>query len=93
MVDGTLTGVAKRAAAFPRVLATSSETGAGLPELRAEIAARGFCMTSARRAASGALRIRRAWIRRDRPSHRRCERAGLGHRQDPGRGAALHPDL
>jgi GTP-binding protein len=31
--------VAKRPAAFPRVLATSSEKGGGLPELRAEIAA------------------------------------------------------
>ncbi|HEX4179913.1 MAG TPA: ribosome biogenesis GTP-binding protein YihA/YsxC [Caulobacteraceae bacterium] len=30
--------VAKRPAAFPRVLATSSEKGGGLPELRAEIA-------------------------------------------------------
>ena len=31
--------VAKRPAAFPRVALTSSETGAGIPELRAEIAA------------------------------------------------------
>jgi len=31
-------GVARRPAAFPRVAATSSETGAGIPELRAEIA-------------------------------------------------------
>ncbi len=30
--------IAKRPAAFPRVLATSSEKGGGLPELRAEIA-------------------------------------------------------
>ena len=29
--------IAKRAAAFPRVLATSSEKGLGMPELRAEI--------------------------------------------------------
>jgi GTP-binding protein len=35
----TLAQVARRAAAFPRVLATSAETGAGLAELRAEIAA------------------------------------------------------
>jgi GTP-binding protein len=33
----TLAAVAKRPAAFPRVLATSSETGAGIAELRAEI--------------------------------------------------------
>jgi GTP-binding protein len=31
--------IAKRPAAFPRVLATSSEKGAGIPELRAEIVA------------------------------------------------------
>jgi GTP-binding protein len=31
--------IAKRPAAFPRVLATSSEKGTGIPELRAEIAA------------------------------------------------------
>jgi hypothetical protein len=30
--------VAKRPAAFPRVLATSAEKGTGIPELRAEIA-------------------------------------------------------
>jgi GTP-binding protein len=30
--------IAKRPAAFPRVLATSSEKGGGIPELRAEIA-------------------------------------------------------
>jgi len=35
----TLAAVSKRPAAFPRVLATSSETGQGIPELRAEIAA------------------------------------------------------
>ena len=35
----TLAAVSKRPAAFPRVLATSAETGDGLPELRAEIAA------------------------------------------------------
>ena len=33
----TLKAIAKRPAAFPRVLATSSEKGLGLPELRAEI--------------------------------------------------------
>jgi GTP-binding protein len=35
----TLAQIAKRPAAFPRVLATSSEKGAGIPELRAEIVA------------------------------------------------------
>ena len=35
----TLKAIAKRPAAFPRVLATSSEKGTGLPELRAEIMA------------------------------------------------------
>jgi len=35
----TLAAVAKRPAAFPRVLATSSEKGTGIPELRAEIVA------------------------------------------------------
>jgi GTP-binding protein len=34
----TLKAVAKRPAAFPRVAATSSEKGVGIPELRAEIA-------------------------------------------------------
>ena len=34
----TLKAVSKRPAAFPRVALTSSETGGGLPELRAEIA-------------------------------------------------------
>ncbi|WP_421736609.1 ribosome biogenesis GTP-binding protein YihA/YsxC [Caulobacter sp.] len=33
----TLKAIAKRPAAFPRVLATSSEKGLGMPELRAEI--------------------------------------------------------
>ena len=33
-----LKGVAKRPAAFPRIAATSSEKGTGIPELRAEIA-------------------------------------------------------
>jgi len=37
-VDKTLKAIAKRPAAFPAVLATSSEKGFGLPELRAEIA-------------------------------------------------------
>jgi GTP-binding protein len=35
----TLAQVSKRAAAFPRVLATSAAKGAGIPELRAEILA------------------------------------------------------
>jgi GTP-binding protein len=35
----TLAQVSKRPAAFPRVLATSSERGMGVPELRAEIMA------------------------------------------------------
>ncbi|MDX2274820.1 MAG: ribosome biogenesis GTP-binding protein YihA/YsxC [Hyphomonadaceae bacterium] len=35
----TYAAIAKRPAAHPRVLITSSETGAGIPELRAEIAA------------------------------------------------------
>jgi GTP-binding protein len=39
LVDATLQAVAKRPAAFPRVLATSAETGLGIPELRAEIVA------------------------------------------------------
>ena len=34
----TLAAIAKRPAAFPRVLATSAEKGTGVPELRAEIA-------------------------------------------------------
>ncbi len=37
--EETLKAISKRPAAFPRVLATSSEKGAGVPELRAEIAA------------------------------------------------------
>jgi GTP-binding protein len=39
MVGRTLAAVAKRPAAFPRVLATSAEKGEGMAELRAEIAA------------------------------------------------------
>ncbi|HEX6858699.1 MAG TPA: ribosome biogenesis GTP-binding protein YihA/YsxC [Caulobacteraceae bacterium] len=39
VTDRTLKAIAKRPAAFPRVLATSSEKGAGIPTLRAEIAA------------------------------------------------------
>jgi GTP-binding protein len=42
MRAATLGKVSKRPAAFPRVLATSAEKGAGLPELRAEIAAAAF---------------------------------------------------
>lgn len=38
----TLAAIAKRPAAFPRVALTSSETGAGIPDLRAEIAAAAF---------------------------------------------------
>jgi GTP-binding protein len=37
VVEKTLAQVSKRPAAFPRVLATSSEKGTGIPELRAEI--------------------------------------------------------
>jgi len=39
MTAATLAKIAKRPAAFPRVVATSAEKGSGLPELRAEIAA------------------------------------------------------
>jgi GTP-binding protein len=39
VVAETVAKIAKRPAAFPRVLATSSEKGTGLPELRAEIIA------------------------------------------------------
>ncbi|RAK57812.1 ribosome biogenesis GTP-binding protein YihA/YsxC [Phenylobacterium deserti] len=39
LVDKTLKQISKRPAAFPRVLATSSEKGTGIPELRAEIMA------------------------------------------------------
>jgi GTP-binding protein len=39
LVEATAKAIAKRPAAFPRVLATSSETGLGIAELRAEIAA------------------------------------------------------
>lgn len=39
VAEATLKAVSKRPAAFPRVLATSAETGQGIPELRAEIAA------------------------------------------------------
>ena len=38
VVAATQKAIAKRPAAFPKVLATSSEKGNGLPELRAEIA-------------------------------------------------------
>jgi len=38
VTERTLAQVARRAAAFPRVLATSAQTGSGIPELRAEIA-------------------------------------------------------
>jgi GTP-binding protein len=39
LVDTIQTAIAKRPAAHPEVIATSSETGLGIPELRAEIAA------------------------------------------------------
>ena len=39
MIARTEAAIKKRPAAFPRVIATSSEKGAGLPELRAEIMA------------------------------------------------------
>jgi GTP-binding protein len=39
VAGATAKAIARRPAAFPRVLATSSETGTGLPDLRAEIAA------------------------------------------------------
>jgi GTP-binding protein len=38
VTERTLKAVSRRPAAFPRVLATSSEKGTGIPELRAEIA-------------------------------------------------------
>jgi GTP-binding protein len=38
VVEATLKGISKRPAAFPRVIATSSEKGTGISELRAEIA-------------------------------------------------------
>jgi GTP-binding protein len=38
VTDATLKAVSKRPAAFPRVAATSASSGAGMPELRAEIA-------------------------------------------------------
>jgi GTP-binding protein len=42
MVAATARAIARRPAAFPRVLATSAGKGDGLPELRAEIAAAAF---------------------------------------------------
>ena len=42
LVLATQAAIAKRPAAFPRVIATSAEKGGGLPELRAEIAAAAF---------------------------------------------------
>jgi GTP-binding protein len=41
-VEATLKAISRRPAAFPRVAATSSEKGTGLPELRAEISAAAF---------------------------------------------------
>ena len=42
VVQETLKAISKRPAAFPRVVATSSEKGTGLPELRAEIVQAAF---------------------------------------------------
>jgi GTP-binding protein len=42
VVEQTLKAVSRRPAAFPRVVATSAEKGAGLPELRAEIVQAAF---------------------------------------------------
>ena len=42
VVEQTLKAIAKRPAAFPRVVATSSEKGTGMPELRAEIVQAAF---------------------------------------------------
>jgi GTP-binding protein len=42
MVEATAAKVARRPAAFPRVVATSAETGVGLADLRAEIATAAF---------------------------------------------------
>ena len=42
MVEATAKAIARRPAAFPRVLATSSEKGDGMATLRAEIAAAAF---------------------------------------------------
>jgi GTP-binding protein len=41
-VEATLKAISRRPAAFPRVAATSSEKGTGLPELRAEIVQAAF---------------------------------------------------
>jgi len=42
VVAATTAAIARRPAAFPRVLATSAEKGDGMPQLRAEIAAAAF---------------------------------------------------
>jgi len=42
VVEATLKAVSRRPAAFPRVLATSSEKGLGIPDLRAEISLAAF---------------------------------------------------
>ena len=42
VTERTLKAIAKRPAAFPRVIATSSEKGTGIPELRAEAVAAAF---------------------------------------------------
>ena len=41
-VEATLKAISRRPAAFPRVAATSSEKGTGLPQLRAEIVQAAF---------------------------------------------------
>ena len=45
VVEATLKAIAKRPAAFPRVAATSASSGAGMPELRAEIGAAADLLT------------------------------------------------
>ena len=42
MIEATAAKVARRPAAFPRVVATSAETGSGIADLRAEVAAAAF---------------------------------------------------
>lgn len=39
VIGGVAAGIAKRPAAHPQIITTSSQTGAGIPELRAEVAA------------------------------------------------------
>jgi GTP-binding protein len=42
VIEQTLKAIARRPAAFPRVVATSAEKGTGMPELRAEIVQAAF---------------------------------------------------